>query len=361
MNQTPTRKTSGGGNIALQKAKKAKADEFYTQLTDIEKELRHYKGHFKDKTVLCNCDDPRVSNFFKYFVLNFKALGLKKVIATCYKNQDADLFSMHECEQAVYLSIDAEQLEKIIETNDGYLTVDCFPEIEALPLQGDGDFRSPECVELLKEADIVCTNPPFSLFREYVSQLVEFDKKFLILGNQNALTYKEIFPLIRDNKMWLGCSIHNGDREFEVPIHYDVSKNYRIENGRKYVRVRGPRWFTNLDYKERHEELPLYKKYSPEEYPKYVNYDAIEVSKTKEIPEDYDGLMGVPVTFMDKYCSEQFEIVGMSILDALPMKEVVPDGIYPQGGRAFYLPAKKTNHYQRLFPRILIKRKRVEQ
>ena len=186
-----------------------------------------------------------------------------------------------------------------------------FDNIEVKPLKGDGDFRSEECIELLKQSDIVVTNPPFSLFREYVSQLFEYDKKFLIIGNQNAITYKEFFPLLKDNKVWLGCSIHNGDREFQVPDYYNISKNYRIdEQGRKFIKVRGPRWFTNLDYRERHEELPLYKKYTPEEYPKYDNYDAIEVSKTKEIPCDYNGVMGVPITFLDKYCPEQFEILG---------------------------------------------------
>lgn len=303
---TSPQKASGKNNL-LNQAKKQKKDEFYTQLTDIEKELRHYKEHFKNKTVLCNCDDPRVSNFFKYFVLNFKALGLKKLIATCYKNQDADLFSMNECETAVYLSIDADQLDKIIEQNDGYLTIDCFPEIEALPLKSDGDFRSPECVELLKEADIVCTNPPFSLFREYVAQLIKFDKKFLIIGHQNAITYKEIFPLIKNNQIWLGFGFAGGATHF-ISRYEDTATAGDHKDG--MIRVSGVVWFTNLDFKKRHEELPLYKKYTPEEYPKYDNYAAIEVSKTKEIPEDYNGVMGVPITFLDKYCPEQFEILG---------------------------------------------------
>lgn len=303
---TSPQKTSGKNNL-LNQAKKAKKDEFYTQLTDIEKELRHYKEHFKNKTVLCNCDDPRVSNFFKYFVLNFKALGLKKLIATCYKNQNADLFSMNECETAVYLSIDADQLDKIIEQNDGYLTIDCFPEIETLPLKSDGDFRSPECVELLKEADIVCTNPPFSLFREYVAQLIKFDKKFLIIGHQNAITYKEIFPLIKNNQIWLGFGFAGGATHF-ISRYEDTATAGNHKDG--MIRVSGVVWFTNLDFKKRHEELPLYKKYTPEEYPKYDNYAAIEVSKTKEIPEDYNGVMGVPITFLDKYCPEQFEILG---------------------------------------------------
>ena len=346
-------------NSRLGEAKKNKSDEFYTQLTDIEKELRHYKEHFQGKTVLCNCDDPRVSNFFKYFVLNFKRLGLKKLIATCYKNQDADLFSMQDSEQAVYLAVDKDHLEQLIEKNDGYLTVDCFPEIEALPLKGDGDFRSEECIELLKEADIVCTNPPFSLFREFVALLVKYDKKFLIIGNQNAITYKEFFPLLKENKVWLGCSIHNGDREFQVPNDYDVSNKYRIDElGRKFVRVRGPRWFTNLDYKERHEDIPLYKKYTREEYPNYVNFNAIEVSKTKEIPEDFEGLMGVPITFLDKYNPEQFEIVGYSREVATPIKNVAdPDDVYQQGGNAFYLRTGE-HTLNRLYGRIVIKHKR---
>lgn len=218
---------------------------------------------------------------------------------------------MHDCEQAVYLSIDASQLEKIIEKNDGYLSSECFPEIGALPLKGDGDFRSAECVELLKEADIVCTNPPFSLFREYVAQLVKYEKKFLIIGNLNAITYKEIFPLIKDNKMWLGYGFSGGNAFFQVnnsSIDEYAKGVYDPTAG--LVKFRNCAWYTNLDFKKRHEELPLYKKYSPEEYPKYDNYNAIEVSKTKEIPEDYDGVMGVPISFLDKYCPEQFEILG---------------------------------------------------
>ncbi len=290
-----------GGNTALRQAKRGKNDEFYTQLPVIENELGHYEAFFRGKTVLCNCDDPRVSNFFKYFALKFKTLGLKRIITTCYKNNHPDLFSRHTAEQAVYLIYDG---------NDGESMPD-WDKVDVKPLKGDGDFRSKECIELLKQADIVVTNPPFSLFREYVSQLMAYHKKFLIIGNQNAITYKEIFPLIKENKIWLGCSIHNGDIEFMVPNDYNESQNYRYDNkGNKYVRVRGPRWFTNLDYKERHDELILYKRYNPEDYPKYDNYDAINVDKTKDIPCDYDGVMGVPITFLDKYCPEQFEIIG---------------------------------------------------
>lgn len=346
-------------NRALGLAKRNKKDEFYTQLSDIENELRHYKSHFKNKVVFCNCDDPRVSNFFKYFVLNFEHLGLKKVIATCYKNQNADLFSQHKCEKAVYLTITPPLLKKLKLEHGGELTVDSFKDIKALPLEGNGDFRSLECIELLKQSDIVCTNPPFSLFREYVAQLVKYNKKFLIIGNQNAITYKEFFPLLKDNNAWLGCSIHSGDREFGVPDDYPLqAANSRIDsNGNKYIRIKGVRWFTNLDYKERHEPLILYKKYNPEEYPKYINYDAIEVAKTKDIPVDYDGLMGVPITFLDKYCPEQFQILGISLEQAAPMATVAPNGIYQKGGPAFYLPDTEENHYKRLYCRIIIKRK----
>lgn len=290
----------------IDKAKEAKKDEFYTQLDDINNELKHYREHFRGKTVLCNCDDPRISNFFTYFAYNFEFLGLKKLITTCYKNQNVDLFSQNQSEQAVYLIYEGDK--------NGNHTPDAN-EIGVMPLKGDGDFRSKECIELLKEADIVVTNPPFSLFREYVAQLMEYDKEFLIIGNQNALSYKEIFPLIRDNKMWLGASIHSGDRKFWVPEDYELkAAGCGIDaTGRKFIRVKGVRWFTNLDYKERHEDLILYKNYTPDLYPKYENYDAINVNKTEDTPCDYEGIMGVPITFMDKYNPDQFEIIGLGI------------------------------------------------
>ena len=291
------------GNKNLQAANKAKKDEFYTQLCDIENELRHYREHFRGKTVLCNCDDPRVSNFFHYFAYNFEQLGLKRLITTCYKNQNADLFSRNDQEQAIWL--------EYLGDRNGSRVPDA-EEIGIRPLHGDGDFRSHECIELLKQADIVVTNPPFSLFREYVAQLVKYEKKFLIIGNMNAITYKDCFKLIKENQMWLGASIHSGDREFGVPSDYPLhAAGCRIdENGNKFIRVKGVRWFTNLDYKERHEDIVLYKKYTPEEYPKYDNYDAINVNKALEIPCNYDGVMGVPITFLDKYNPEQFEIIG---------------------------------------------------
>ena len=291
-------------NDNLHKAKRAKADEFYTQLSDIENECKHYWEHFKGKTILCNCDDPRVSNFFRYFSLNFEHLGLKKLIATCYKNQDIDLFSQESSEKAVYIIYEGDK--------NGNRQVD-DNELEVKELQGDGDFRSKECIELLKEADIVVTNPPFSLFREYVAQLIEYEKKFLIIGHQNAITYKEIFPLLKENKMWLGYGFKGSAGHF-ISKYEDVATAGDHKEG--MIRVSGVTWFTNLEHKKRHEELILYKEYNPEkfpnEYPKYDNYDAIEVGKVVNIPQNYDGVMGVPITFLDKYNPEQFEIVGIA-------------------------------------------------
>lgn len=284
-------------NSALTAAKAAKKDEFYTRLEDINNELRHYREHFRGKTVLCNCDDPRVSNFFTYFAYNFEFLGLKKLITTCYKNQDMDLFSLNKSEQAVYL---------IYEGDKNGNRVPDAEEIGVHPLKGDGDFRSAECVELLKEADIVVTNPPFSLFREYVAQLIEYDKKFLIIGHQNAITYKEIFPLIKNNQIWLGYGFKGGAGHF-ISKYEDVATAGDHREG--MIRVSGVVWFTNLDTKKRHEDLILYKSYTPIEYPKYDNYDAINVNKSSDIPYDYDGAMGVPITFLDKYNPKQFEII----------------------------------------------------
>jgi len=290
-------------NNNLTKAKAGKNDEFYTELTDIEKELRHYKTHFKDKVVFCNCDDPRVSNFFHYFSFNFEKLGLKKLITTCYKNQNMDLFSDHKSEKAIYLEYNGDKNGDNIPNPE---------EIGIKHLQGDGDFRSKECIELLKQADIVVTNPPFSLFREYVSQLVEFNKKFVIIGHQNAITYKEIFNLIKDNKIWLGYGFTGGAAHF-INNHYE---DYATAGDHKegMIRVSGVNWFTNLEIKKRHEDLILYKTYfgNESEYPKYDNYDAINIDITKDIPVDYNGVMGVPITFMDKYNPNQFEIIGIT-------------------------------------------------
>lgn len=274
-------------NDDLHGAKEAKRDEFYTQLPDIEKEVFYYKDHFRDKVVFCNCDDPEYSNFWHFFSVRFDVYGLKKLIATHYETD----------KPSYMLSMERQ--------GEGE------PTVTRRELQGNGDFRSPECVELLKQADIVVTNPPFSLFREYVGQLMEYGKQFLIIGNVNAITYKEIFPLLQNNQVWLGCSIHSGDREFRVPDSYPLNAaGCRIdENGSKYIRVKGVRWYTNMDYPQRHATLKLFRHYSPEEYPTYDNCNAIEVKKVTHIPCDYDGLIGVPITFMDKYNPEQFDII----------------------------------------------------
>lgn len=277
-------------NDELYQAREAKKDEFYTQRTDIEKEVYYYKDHFRDKVVFCNCDDPEYSNFWHFFAIRFNLYGLKKLIATHYEPDGKPSYM---------LSMERQGNETT-------------PVIKSL--KGNGDFRSPECVELLKEADIVVTNPPFSLFREYVAQLIKYDKKFLIIGNINAVTYKEIFPLIKDNKLWIGCSIHSGDREFRVPDSYPLNAaGCRVdEDGNKYIRVKGVRWYTNMDIKTRHTDLKIYRAYSPDLYPKYDGYDIINVNKVADIPCDYDGLMGVPITFLDKYNPDQFEILGIA-------------------------------------------------
>ena len=308
-------------NKRLTDARMKKNDEFYTQLVDIEKELKHYKKHFKNKVVFCNCDDPYESNFFKYFAMNFNHLGLKKLIATCYDssplaytqfnvfgeaksmpNHDRRAYKIEITEVIDYNqdgAVDLADVRLLIKNQNNTLTL----------LNGNGDFRSEECVELLKQADIVVTNPPFSLFREYVAQLVEYDKSFLIIGNQNAITYKEIFPLIKHNKLWWGVS--DCIRWFVIPNNSDM--RYKVNNhGERIAEGARSRWWTNLDNKKRHESLILYKNYNAIEYPKYDNYDAINVDKTSDIPCDYDGCMGVPITFLDKYNPEQFEILGDS-------------------------------------------------
>lgn len=313
------------GNENLHKANKTKNDEFYTQLTDIEAELKHYRKHFKDKVVFCNCDDPYESNFFKYFAMNFNYLGLKKLIATCYQGSpivyeqltffgDDVLMEQALSEKKPY-KIEITEVEDA--DGDGAVTL---ADVEYLLknkknvltlLDGDGDFRSQECIEILKKADIVVTNPPFSLFREFVAQLMEYDKKFIIIGNRNSITYKEIFPLLKDNKIWLGNGFRGGNAYFAVPNEVQYANGvYNEETG--LVKFRNCCWLTNLDIKKRHEEIDLYKKYNLEEYPKYDNYDAIEVSKMADIPEDYFGIMGVPITFLDKYNPDQFEIIDIN-------------------------------------------------
>lgn len=308
-------------NVLLNKAKKAKSDEFCTQLVDIENELKHYKDQFYGKTVFCNCDNPYESNFFKYFAMNFKFLGLKKLIATCYKNSpiantQLSLFDHENIDNKTTSvphkivitevddfnkdnRIDLADVEWLLQNGKNVLT----------RLKEDGDFRSQECIDLLKECDIVVTNPPFSLFREYVAQLMEYNKKFLIIGNINAITYKEIFPLIKENKVWTGY--YYGKMNFKIPEHYGSSiKGYWTDGtGELFCSMGNIIWFTNLHTEKRHQNITLYKKYTTEEYPKYDNYDAINVSKVSDIPYDYDGEMGVPITFIDKYNPEQFEII----------------------------------------------------
>ncbi len=296
-----------GSNAKLRKADKAKNDEFYTQLADIENELSHYKEFFKGKIVLCNCDDSYESNFFKYFAMNFKFLGLKKLIATCYDSSPVvgEQLSLFPDKRPYKIEI----TEVTDENGDGAIDL---ADVEYLLKNKhntraklkSGDFRSEECIKLLKQADVVVTNPPFSLFREYVAQLIEYNKQFLIIGNQNAITYKEIFSLIKNGKIW-GGYMFNKTLEFEIPNNYEGMER----NGKKYGRVPAITWYTNLDTQKRHTDLILYKTYTPEEYPKYDNYPAINVDKTADIPYDYDGLMGVPITFLDKYNPEQYEII----------------------------------------------------
>ena len=280
-------------NANLHKAKDAKNDEFYTQLTDVSKELMHYKQHFKDKIVLCNCDDPTWSAFWKYFHLNFSTLGLKKLISTHY-DKNKPTYKME------YTGGDDNDIEVGVKTS----------------LEGNGDFRNQECLDLLDEADIVVTNPPFSLFREYVAVLMEHEKKFLIIGNMNAITYRDFFPLLSSNKIWGGYEF-NKTMEFIMPDDYVMKgKAYVDSEGRKHGFVPAICWYTNMDITKRHEKIVLWKNYTPNEYPHYENYDAIEVNKISEIPVDYDGIMGVPITFLGVYNPEQFEIVGMAHGDA---------------------------------------------
>jgi len=376
MNYQKNKNMAKSSNSNLKNANKAKKDEFYTQLSDIERELKHYKEHFKNKVVYCNCDDPRVSNFFHYFSYNFEKLGLKKLITTCYKNQEVNLFSQNNSEKAIYLEYKGDK------------NANNVPDIEEIGikhLKKDGDFRSEESIELLKQADIVVTNPPFSLFREYVAQLMEYNKKFIIIGHQNAISYKEIFKLIKENKIWLGYGFKGGAAHF-INVHY---KDYATAGDHKegMIRVSGVNWFTNLEIKKRHEDLILYKKYcgNEEEYPKYVNYDAINVDVTKDIPMDYKGAMGVPITFMDKYNPDQFNIIALGIVGSIDFEsnrkmEILDKNGKPTGKFTFNakgtlyrlynpkidkkLPAFKDAEngelYSSIYARIIIKNKKVK-
>ena len=338
--------SAGPKNSSLGAAKVAKEDEFYTQLVDIERELRHYREHFRGKVVYLNCDDPRASNFFYYFASNFERLGLKRLLATCYRSRDADVFSRRDAERAIYLDYDGDSNGNHVPDPE---------EIGIRELAGDGDFRSPESVALLQQADVVVTNPPFSLFREFVTQLVEHDKQFLVIGDEKAVTYKGVSRLIQEERMWLG--VNSGDMHFRVPDHYLPRKHryWEDEDGSKWRSLGTACWFTNLDHAKRHEGLTLYERYSPGKYPTYVNYDAIEVGATKRIPLDYPGPMGVPITYLKKHNPDHFEIVGLSGELAKPLGSVIPG---QSGSGRFYLD-RHDGTYRRLFDRIVIRNKRL--
>ena len=374
-------------NKTLAKAKEDKNDEYYTQLSDIEKELKHYRQHFKDKVILCNCDDPYESNFFKYFAMNFNFLGLKKLIATCYNGSPVaytqlSIFDLDEetpKEKRIAYKVEITTVDDL--NGDGAIDLDDVEAMLQIPgmvqrLEGNGDFRSEECIELLKEADIVVTNPPFSLFREYIGQLVKYEKQFIIIGNPNALHYKEIFPLVRDNKLWIGYKSMSSDMLFNVSKEFaeHLKKNKKIGSGYKIIdgEIKGRAqaiWFTNLDIDKRHEEIILYKKYNPEDYPKYENLDCIEVSTVAEIPMDYDGMMGVPDSFLEFYNPNQFEIVGYGRGDFLPIIDTIPESFlkdyFEAGGRGHVTKGMKSLCYYSIdkhepkFPysRIIIRKK----
>ena len=311
-------------NVSLSNAKRAKNDEFYTQLSDIENELKHYKNHFAGKVVYCNCDDARKSNFFRFFQKKFNDYGLKKLVTTSYNEDGHGSVLVYEGDT----------------NSNGKLDDN---EVKVSELKGNGDFRSEECIELLKEADIVVTNPPFSLFREYIATLVQYNKKFLVIGNQNAITYKEIFPLIKENKLWTG---NNMVKTFRVP--QVTNKNCEVlPNGEIIAKFGSICWFTNLDIKKRHEEIILYKKYNEEEFPKYDNYDAIEVSKVCEIPKDYDGIMGVPITFLYRYNPSQFEIVGATESEGKGFS----NGLWDEKSKDAHSLVNNKKTYKRLFIR----------
>lgn len=359
-------------------AKAAKNDEFYTQYEDIEKEMKHYKNFFKGKVVYCNCDDPLESNFTKYFILNFHYLGLKQLICTFYdiKGEKAYAFEYDGQDMnndGIITEKDIEILRsyKAFQTplcdDDGF-SFDKADTCHNKGIYGSGDFRSKNCIYYLKKADVVVTNPPFSLFREYVAQLMEYNKKFLIIGNGNAITYKEIFPLIKENKMWLGTKNYGSKFHFVIPDGFEMKSSYYDENGVRYGAVNNAIWFTNIPNAKRNQPLDLYKKYSTEEYPTYDNYNAINCDKVSDIPMDYDGVIGVPISFLDKYCPEQFEILGCADADVVPQgwKGMTNDFVklyYEQGNTGSYKEGNRLTCYIHKgkakvpFKRILIRRK----
>ncbi len=377
-------------NRGLGAARAAKKDEFYTQYDDIQKEVEAYlefdPDTFRGQVVYCNCDDPFESNFFKYFAANFNTLGLKKLVTTSYDGSPiaGQLTLFPEYSEGNGKRKKPKALAVIIdhvkdEDGDGAANIDDVKlflkrnKAARIPLKGDdkyggGDFRSADCVELLKQADIVVTNPPFSLFREYVAQLVEHSKRFLIIGNTNSITYKDIFPLIKDNWMWLGCTNFNVGMFFEVPDHWGHFHHIDRETGKKIARVSSSCWYTNIDHGRRHQPLSLMTmaenlKFSKNlrgkaTYDRYANYDGIEVGNYKEIPSDYDGSMGVPITFIDKYNPDQFEILGSSMNLGVPMSQVAQKGSYLPGGPRFYI-ANGDGSYRRMYDRIVIRHRRT--
>jgi hypothetical protein len=371
----PTELTAGtlrlvAGNKSLSNRNRSPTDEFYTQLVDVEAELRHYRDQLRGKVVLCNCDDPYESSFFKYFAMNFNHLGLKKLIATCYSGSpiagdQLSLFDLPgvpegtETQTAYKLeitevsdangdgAINLSDVEYLVRNDANALTL----------LEGDGDFRSAECVALLDEADVVVTNPPFSLFREYITQLAGSGKKFLVLGDQNAITYDDVFTQVMANNLWFGYE-NGGTKWFQVPDDYEITTESRkkVVGGIKYFSMGRIYWYTNLDTSKRHQALTLYKRYTPDEYPTYTNYPAIEVSRVSDIPIDYGGAMGVPITFLEKYNPEQFAVLGSSSRLAEPMSKYADRGTYGGGGRQrFYVPERDGTH-RRLYERIVIRR-----
>lgn len=356
-------------NDALSARNRNAADEFYTELTDIEAELRHYRSQFDGKVVFCNCDDPYESNFFKYFAMNFNHLGLKKLIATSYAGspitgEQLPLFDVEGLRAGRPVrDVFKVEITEVPDLNaDGaidLLDVEHLLRHDAnavTPLEGDGDFRSPESIALLDEADVVVTNPPWSLIKPFITLLAEHRKQFLVLGDQNFITYREVFEQIMANNLWFGYN-NGGTKWFRVPDDYDIKTESRkkIVDGVKYFSMGRAYWFTNLDTSRRHEPLTLYKRYTPEEYPTYTNYPAIEVGRAADIPMDYDGEMGVPITFLDKYNPDQFRIVGNSKWLGRPMADFAAKGTYEQGGMRFYVPNPDGTH-RRLYERIVIKR-----
>lgn len=332
-------------NKNLQAARQTKQDEFYTQLPDIERELRHYKVHFKNKIILCNCDDPRVSNFFHYFSHNFEKLGLKKLVTTCYKSQSVDLFSQNDSERAIYLAYKGNKRNGSVPNPD---------EIGIKYLKGDGDFRSEECIALLKESDIIVTNPPFSLFQKHLGALIEHKKKFVVIGSLNAITSRLVLTLIRNNEMWLGYGFNNGNAYFK-PAHPKefAAGVYDPETG--LVKFRNVTWYTNLDIDKRHQDLILYKSFlgNESDYPKYDNYLAINVDKVRNIPMDYDGVVGVPISFLNNYNPNQFEIVGSD--------NDVKDGLLPNLVKSGWRGKMDRGYVsgKRLYSRLFIRNKKI--